>query len=155
MSIDWIETSRTGSLEGKTFVIQAFGGGGMSPSSKNVGDTSPVQMFGGTCTHWPPWFRDLRPWAPPAGSGAEPQPQAHFVISWTICWHMARTFKHKMSELSMRETAGSDSFAGVDITMNGCSLWNSDWKGYWQLIFYHMAFNCYVNSKQHLTDLFC
>ena len=35
---------------------------------------------------------------------------------------MACTFKYKMSELSMSETAVSDSFASVDITITyGCS----------------------------------
>ena len=50
----------------------------------------------------------------PAGSGAEPQPPTHF------CEYLGEFLTcgaHKMAELSMRETAVSDSFASVDITL--------------------------------------
>ena len=60
---------------------------------------------------------------------------------------------HKMAELSMRETAVSDSFASVDITITWMFVVRIiRLKSRLTVNLYHLAFNCYINSKQHPTD---
>ena len=66
---------------------------------------------------------------------------------------MACTLQYKMSELSIKETAVSDSFASVDITITWMFAVQVRLKSILTVNLYHMALNCYINSKQHLSEL--